>query len=158
MSPVAAVLRRLGHQRWFARLGRAYVPLDTALGKLTRGRFVALSGRSLPSLLLTTTGRRTGQARTVPLLYAPDGDAFVVIGSNWGQRHQPAWSGNLLATPEATVTVGGRVVAVRARQVTGDERDDLFERLLGVWPAYHTYQTRAGDRELRVFRLEPADA
>ena len=155
---LTSLLRRAGRAEWFARLARPLVPLDRALGRLTRGRFVAFGLPGLPSLLITTTGRRTGQPRSNPLLYAPDGGAFVVIGSNWGQQHQPAWSGNLLATPEATVLVRGRVVPVLARHVTGDEGTELFERLLVTWPAYQTYKTRAGDRELRIFRLEPTAA
>jgi deazaflavin-dependent oxidoreductase (nitroreductase family) len=131
------------------------VPLDRELGRLTRGRFVALGLRELPVLVLTTTGRRTGQPRSSPLLYVPDGDAYVVVGSNWGQAAQPAWSGNLLANPEATVTVRGRRIVVRASHATGAERDRLFAKLVATWPAYRTYEQRAGDREIRVFRLVP---
>lgn len=104
-------------------------------------------------MLLTTTGRKTGQPRINPLLYVRDGDAFVVIGSNWGQTTQPAWSGNLLAHPDAIVTLGGREIPVRATHATGAERDRLFALLLTMWPAYETYVTRAGGREIRVFRL-----
>jgi deazaflavin-dependent oxidoreductase (nitroreductase family) len=131
------------------------VPLDRLIGKLTRGRFVALGLRDVPSMLLSTTGRRSGQARATPLLFAPDGDGFVVIGSNWGQQHHPAWSTNLLADPTATVTVGGRSIPVRARLVDGVERVKLRGLLLEVWPAYATYEQRSGGRDLRIFRLEP---
>ncbi len=129
------------------------MPVDRALGRLTRGRFVTFGLRELPSMLLTTTGRKTGQPRINPLLYVRDGDAFVVIGSNWGQTTQPAWSGNLLAHPDAIVTLGGREIPVRATHATGAERDRLFALLLTMWPAYETYVTRAGGREIRVFRL-----
>ena len=93
------VARRYGSRPWFVRIARSLVPVDRFLGRLTRGRFVALSMREVPSLMITTTGRMSGQPRSNPLVYAPDGDAFVVIGSNWGQTHHPAWSGNLLAAP-----------------------------------------------------------
>ncbi len=148
-------MRALGHRRWFARLGRALVPADRVIGRLTGGRVVAFGLRELPSLLLTTTGRRTGQPRTQPLLYAPDGDGYVVIGSNWGQRRQPAWALNLVADPRALVTLGGRRLAVRAHLATGAERERLLALLLAMWPAYETYRQRAGDRELMVFRLIP---
>ncbi len=155
VSRIVTGVRSLGHRPWFSRVGRLLVPLDRLLGRATRGRFVALGIRELPSLLLTTTGRRTGLPRDTPLLYAADGDGYVVIGSNWGQARQPAWSGNLLAHPEAVVTLHGRRIPIRARLVSGDERERDFAALLSLWPAYATYQDRAGGRELRIFRLEP---
>jgi deazaflavin-dependent oxidoreductase (nitroreductase family) len=155
MSRPAGWLRALGHRRWFARLGRVLVPADRMIGRLTGGRVVALGLRELPSMLLTTTGRRTGQPRTQPLLYAPDGDGYVVIGSNWGQQRQPAWALNLLADPRASVALGGRRIPVRAHLATGAERERLLALLLAMWPAYETYRRRAGDRELMVFRLTP---
>lgn len=109
-------------------------------------------------MLLTTIGRKTGQPRTTPLLFAPDGDGYVVIGSNWGQPHHPAWSGNLLADPSATILLDGRTIPVRATLVDGDDRARLRESLLRVWPAYATYETRSGGRDIRIFRLAPADA
>ena len=152
---LATLARRWGGRPWFAVVGRAYMRLDRLLGVATQGRFVALGQRELPSLLITTTGRSTGRPRTSPLLYAPDGDAYVVIGSNWGQAHHPGWSANLLAHPDAVVTLGGRSIPVRARLIEGAERERLRELLLRVWPAYATYEQRAQGRQLRVFRLEP---
>ena len=101
-----SLTRRLGHQKWFAATMRLLVPADRLVGRLTQGRVVAFG--LVPSLVLTTTGRRSGKPRSNPLLYVPDGDAYVVIGSNWGQPHQPAWSLNLLAQPAAEVDVKGR--------------------------------------------------
>jgi deazaflavin-dependent oxidoreductase (nitroreductase family) len=151
-------VRSLGHRAWFAVfLRRVVVPVDAVLGRLTRGRLVAFGSRTFPSLMLTTVGRRSGEPRTVPLLYARDGDAYVVIGSNFGQTHQPAWSGNLLAHPAAEVTAGGRTIPVVARLATGAERDRLFAILVAIWPAYRTYEIRSGGRDMRIFRLEPAD-
>jgi len=80
----------------------------------------------------------------------------VVIGSNWGQAQHPAWSGNLLADPAATVTLDGRRIPVRASLATGAERDRLLALALEVWPAYATYIERAG-REIRIFRLAPVE-
>ncbi len=153
MPALSSIARRYGNRPWFALVGRAYVPLDRLLGKLTKGRFVALGLKDLPSLLLTTTGRTSGLQRANPLLFAHDGDGFVVIGSNWGQQSHPAWSANLLANPAATVTLDGEVVAVLAELATGAERDRLRQLLLAVWPAYETYEQRAPDRTLRIFRL-----
>jgi deazaflavin-dependent oxidoreductase (nitroreductase family) len=145
--------RALGRRAWLARIARLLVPADRLVGRLTGGRVVALG--LVPSLMITTTGRRSGRTRCNPLQYVPDGDAFVVIGSNWGQSHQPAWALNLLADPAATVTVQGRQIAVRAHLVSGPDRDRLWRLLVAQWPAYQTYVDRAAGREVHIFRLEP---
>ncbi len=144
----------LGHQPWFAAVGRRLVPVDRALQRITKGRIDKLGRRSLPTLLLTTVGSKSGLPRTVPLLYAADGDSYVVTASNWGQQHHPAWSGNLLANPEASVEIGGRKIPVRAGLAEGDERARLWSAVTAVWPAYDTYETRSG-RHIRVFLLTP---
>jgi deazaflavin-dependent oxidoreductase (nitroreductase family) len=153
VSALGTLARRLGHQKWFAAAMRPLVPADRLIGRLTKGRVVALG--LVPSLVLTSTGRRSGKPRSNPLLYVPDGDAYVVIGSNWGQQRQPAWSFNLIAEPAAEVDVRGRRIPVRADLITGAERERLFARLVDEWPAYRTYVERAGDREIPVFRLVP---
>lgn len=150
---IRRLVRRAGHTRTLSRLAPLLVPADRLVGRLTGGRVVALG--LVPSLILTTTGRRSGQARHNPLLYVRDGDGFVVIGSNWGKTGQPAWSHNLLADPRATVTVGGRHLPVTARLATGAERERLWDKLVAEWPAYETYVKRAGGRDIRVFRLAP---
>ncbi|MFI6780860.1 nitroreductase/quinone reductase family protein [Micromonospora sp. NPDC050276] len=153
MSVLRNLVRRAGHHRWFGAGARLLVPVDRMVGRLTRGRVVALG--LLPSLVITTTGRRSGKPRSNPLLYVPDGDAYVVIGSNWGQTHHPGWAMNLLADPAAEVDVKGRRVAVRAEPASGAERDRLWQLLVTAWPAYRTYVQRAGGREIRIFRLVP---
>ncbi|WP_091295678.1 nitroreductase family deazaflavin-dependent oxidoreductase [Micromonospora halophytica] len=155
MSVLGSLTRRLGHHRWFGATMRLLVPADRLVGRLTRGRVVALG--LVPSLVVTTTGRRSGLPRSNPLLYVPDGDAYVVIGSNWGQRHQPGWAMNLLAEPTAEVDVKGRRLPVRAEVATGAEHDRLWQLLVTEWPAYRTYVARAGDRQIRIFRLVPTD-
>ncbi len=155
MNRYSRLVRRLGHQPWFAALGRRVVPVDRWIQRVSGTRFTVIGRHGLPALLLTTTGRRSGEPRTQPLLYAPDGDGYVVVGSNWGQAHHPAWTANLLAHPEATVVVDGATVPVRAALVTGAERDRLWRLLVETWPAYVTYERRAGGRYLRVFRLTP---
>ncbi len=150
-----ALVRRLGRHRWFTALGRAVVPVDRALTRATRGRFTLIGPRIVPQLLLTTTGRRSGEPRTSPLLYARDGAAYVVAGSNWGQPRHPAWSANLLADAVATVTVGGVAIRVVATLANGAERERLWALMVGVWPAYDDYAARSG-RDIRVFRLDPA--
>ncbi|WP_329108401.1 nitroreductase family deazaflavin-dependent oxidoreductase [Micromonospora sp. NBC_01699] len=153
MSALGTLARRFSHRRWFARTIRFVVPVDRLIGRLTRGRVVALG--IAPSLIITTTGRRSGQPRSNPLLYVRDGDAYVVIGSNWGQTQHPAWSLNLLAEPTATVTLDGHRLPVRATLAQGAQRERLWQVLLAEWPAYRTYVERAGGRDLRIFRLVP---
>jgi deazaflavin-dependent oxidoreductase (nitroreductase family) len=152
MSP-RSLVRHAGRQRWFARCGRALVPLDRVVGRLSKGRVVGFG--VLPALVITTTGRRSGRPRDNPLAYLADGDAYVVIGSNWGRTHHPAWTLNLLAEPAATVLVRGERIPVRARLVTGEERARLWAAAVARWPGYQAYADRAG-RPLHMFRLEPA--
>lgn len=148
-----SIAKRLGHYQWFARTGRFLVPADRFVSRLTKGRVVALG--LVPSLLLTTTGRRSGRLRSNPVSYVRDGDSFVVIGSNWGRPEHPGWSSNLLAHPRAMVSVDGRAVPVRAVLVTGPDRARLRDRLVQLYPAYATYEKRAAGRHLRIFRLDP---
>jgi deazaflavin-dependent oxidoreductase (nitroreductase family) len=155
MSRYSTLLRRLGSKRWFATTGRLLTPVDRRIHQLTGGRWSVTGSKQLPSLLITTTGRKSGLPRTQPLLYVIDGDAYVVIGSNWGQAHHPAWTANLLAHPAARLTVDGREVDVRASLATGAERERLWQLLLTVWPPYATYARRAENREIRIFRLAP---
>ncbi|MFC7534199.1 nitroreductase/quinone reductase family protein [Actinoplanes sp. GCM10030250] len=129
------------------------VDADRWLSRVTRGRVVALG--MAPSLLLTTTGRRSGQPRSSPLQYVSDGSDYIVIASNWGGEKDPAWSFNLRAEPRALVTVGGREVAVTARETEGAERERLWGKIVDQWPGYETYRTRASHRKLRIFRLTP---
>lgn len=148
------MIRRLARYRWFSELGRRMVPADRVVLRFTGGR-VGLSGLlGLPSLVLITTGRRTGRERRTPVLYVADADRYVVAGSNWGGERHPAWSANLLSEPRAGVLIGTRRVPVRAEPVTGAERDRLWERFVAVWPAYADYAERA-PREIRLFALNP---
>ncbi|WP_456787860.1 nitroreductase/quinone reductase family protein [Cellulomonas sp. P5_C5] len=150
-----AIVRRVGRTRGFARIGRATSRIDRWLHRASRGRLSVLGRPTLPHLVLTTTGRTSGEPREAVLLYAVDGDGWVLIGSNWGQERHPAWSGNLLADPHASVTIAGRTTPVVATLADADERARLLGALLAVWPAYADYADRT-DRELRVFRLAPA--
>jgi deazaflavin-dependent oxidoreductase (nitroreductase family) len=108
-------------------------------------------------ILLTTTGRKTGKPRTWPLLALEpddDGAGWVVTGSNGGHDQHPAWYLNLLADPNATVTVGGREVAVRARVAGDAERAVEYPRFVAVVPGYADYE-RATTRVIPVVFLEP---
>ncbi|HEY6549977.1 MAG TPA: nitroreductase family deazaflavin-dependent oxidoreductase, partial [Solirubrobacterales bacterium] len=107
-----------------------------------------------PVLLLTTTGRKSGQARTAPVVYLADGASLVVIGSNAGHNRTPAWSLNLKANPEAEVEVGRERRKVRARVAEGEERADLWRKSNEQYAGFDDYEART-DRDIAVFVLEP---
>ena len=149
----ARLLRWLGHRRWFAAAARRFAaPIDRFLYRVSRGRVVSTAG-VVPLILLTTTGRRTGRARTTPVMFLRDGDRFVVSSENSGQKRPAAWPLNLLADPQATVQHGSEVVFCRARLLDEAEADRYWPRLLEVWPAHETYRARSGKRH--TFLLEP---
>jgi deazaflavin-dependent oxidoreductase (nitroreductase family) len=147
------LIQRIGGARWFTWLGvHVLTRLDKLLYPRFHGRLVSAGPQILPLLFLTTTGRRSGRPSSTPLVYLPDGDDLVVVGSNWGQRQHPGWSSNLLAQPHATVEVNGRRRSVLARLVTPEERVRLWPKLLEEFPPYQAYANRGG-RELRIFVL-----
>jgi deazaflavin-dependent oxidoreductase (nitroreductase family) len=127
--------------------------LNAPVYRLTRGRVGGKLGKA-PILLLTTTGRKSGEPRTAPVLYLADGDRFVVINTNAGNAKTPAWSLNLRANPEAEVEVGRRRVEVRARLAEGDERAELWRRHMEQYSGWEFYESKL-DREIGVFVLEP---
>lgn len=128
--------------------------VDRFLSKVTGGRVLMSSGM-VPSLVLTATGAKSGRSYDTPLATVPDGDAFYVVGSNYGGEKHPAWSGNLIANPEATVTFRGKRIPVRARLLDPAEKQEVWPTLTRVWPNYDAYVVKSGGRDLRVFRLEP---
>jgi F420H(2)-dependent quinone reductase len=107
---------------------------------------------------LTTTGRRTGQAREVQLYGFEDGDRVVVVGSRGGAAKDPDWAGNLRVEPRATMRIGRDARDVRAQEVAGPERDRLWTLVTGAFPLYASYQ-RKTERVIPLFVLETvADA
>jgi deazaflavin-dependent oxidoreductase (nitroreductase family) len=132
--------------RWTGRLN---VPLYRLTGGRVGGRVA-----QAPVLLLTTTGRRSGQKRTAPVVYLADGDRFVVIGSNAGHKKAPAWSLNLKANPDAEVEIGRDRRRVRARIAAGEERADLWRRTNEQYSGFDEYEART-NRDIAVFVLEP---
>ncbi len=108
----------------------------------------------VPVFMLTTTGRKSGRSIDTPIFYFRDGDAFFIIGSKGGAPDHPLWFLNLQARPRATVLVGGRVFAVRARVAEGAERARLWAQAAAAYPPYNDYQAKAGARRIPVVVLE----
>jgi deazaflavin-dependent oxidoreductase (nitroreductase family) len=105
------------------------------------------------TLLLTTTGRKSGKPRTHPLIYGQHGDDYLVVGSKGGWPHPPLWYLNLRENPEVQVQVKGDRFAARARDATPEEKPELWKIMTEQWPAYDEYQQRT-EREIPVVVLE----
>ena len=135
---------------WLARTLAAR--LDPWLYRVSKGRITSTGVPTIPQFVLTTTGRKSGQPRSVQLGYLADGDDFVVVASNFGQEHHPAWSYNLAADPAATVEVDGVRIEVRATELSHEEKDAIWPRLDEVVPQFRTYRSRT-DRDIHIYRL-----
>ena len=107
------------------------------------------------TLLLTTTGRRSGQARTTPLIYGRDGDRYMVVASRGGAPQHPAWYENLAARPEVTVQVMADRFKARTRTASAAERPALWKTMAAIWPPYDEYQAKTS-RTIPVVILERA--
>jgi deazaflavin-dependent oxidoreductase (nitroreductase family) len=127
--------------------------LNVPLYRLTGGRVGGKLAGS-PVLLLTATGRKSGQPRTTPVLYLADGERQIVIGSNAGHRNEPAWSLNLKANPEAEVEIGRERRPVKARVAEGEERAELWQRVNEQYSGFDDYEARTS-RDIALFVLEP---
>ena len=111
------------------------------------------SEMTVPSLLLTTTGRKSGEKFIFPLFYGETGNGYIIVASKGGAPEHPGWYRNLLANPEVEVQVGTRKLKARARTATGAERAQLWEKALKYWPPYADYQKKT-KREIPVVVLD----
>jgi deazaflavin-dependent oxidoreductase (nitroreductase family) len=125
---------------------KRYVETDGAEGHDWQG---------VSALILTTTGRRSGESRSTPLIYGEHGQDYVVVASKGGAPEHPAWYLNLVEQPEVTVQVRGDRFAARARTATPEEKPELWRLMAGIWPPYDDYQ-RNTNREIQVVVLERA--
>jgi len=111
----------------------------------------------LPTLLLTTTGRKSGKPRALPLIYGEADGSYVIIASKGGMPSHPIWFLNLEANPECQLMVGPKPVRARARVAEGKERERLWKQMAEIYPPYDEYQERAGERTIPVVVLDPVD-
>jgi deazaflavin-dependent oxidoreductase (nitroreductase family) len=131
---------------WVADHVRAYVASDGAQGHDWR--------EGVPTLLLTTRGKRSGQARRTALIYAQDADRYVVMASYGGSPTHPDWYLNLEADPEVVLQVGDRRLRATAARDTPEEREHLWELMTAIWPDYDEYATKT-TREIPLVTFTP---
>jgi deazaflavin-dependent oxidoreductase (nitroreductase family) len=130
---------------------RIVTRLHSEIYRRTGGKFAGKAGKT-QFLLLTTTGRRSGQPRTTPLNYLKDGDDFVIVASYGGDDRDPQWLHNLRADPEASVQIGAQRHDVRARVATTEEKARYWPQLVEMYPGYDKYQARTS-RQIPVVVL-----
>lgn len=136
---------------WFLNVANR---IDRRLIPATNGRLSSAPGQ--PVLVMETIGAKSGQPRRIPLVYARDGDDFVLIASSGGAKKHPAWFHNLRKNPEVHVWAPrGRSGEYVARVTAGEERERLWRLACEVYPGYDTYDVRSGEREIPVIALSP---
>lgn len=156
MNPLQRVLRNPTAYRWLIlNAGSVTGALEAVLRFLTSGRLGVLDVAGLPSVQITTSGRKTGLARTATLQYVSACGGLLVVGSNYGRERHPSWSANLMAAQRVTVRRRGLRFVAKVRLLTGAERDAAWSTVVAQWPNYQVAQDRAGKRTFRLFLLTP---
>lgn len=146
--PQTKYIRFVPKPKAIKRIGEIHVRLY----RFTRG-LIGKRMDGLDILLLTTIGKKTGLARTVPLPYFRDGESYVLIASFGGNAKNPAWLGNLKSTPEVDVQVGAKKLKLKARVLEGDERTRVWGQVTHDYPRYLNYQAKT-ERQIPVVLLE----
>jgi deazaflavin-dependent oxidoreductase (nitroreductase family) len=153
-SAVSRLATRFASTRFGSWTVRSLMPLDRKVLIRSNGRRTVLGPVGAPMLLLETTGRKSGQPRVSPLLFARDGASAIVVGSNFGQAHHPGWTANLIADPHAVVTAAGQRIPVTATLLGGADAEAAYQKMVEITAVYSAYRGRT-DRTIRVFRLTP---
>jgi deazaflavin-dependent oxidoreductase (nitroreductase family) len=137
---------------WF--FARTVHHIDTALLRVSRGQ-VTLPGvvAGLPVLTVTTTGARTGQRRSVPLLGVPTGEDIAVLGTSFGQPRTPGWYHNMRADPKVEVTYRNKTIKAIAREAGAEERTAIWDRARAVYVGYEAYASRIKNRQIHIMVL-----
>jgi deazaflavin-dependent oxidoreductase (nitroreductase family) len=139
---------------WILDHAKRYLASGGTEGHMYKVTPPGYSEMTVPALLLTTTGRKTGERFIFPLFYGTTGDSYIVVASKGGAPQHPGWYRNLVANPEVEVQVGTAKMKARARTATGAERAKLWEKALEFWPPYADYQKKT-EREIPVVVLDP---
>jgi len=155
--PLHRLVRRTAGTRLMAKVyGVIQDPLDRLVYRLTRGATTASSFLGgVEITMLTTTGAKTGRTSTLPVLGLPDGDDTILIASNYGPPHNPAWYHNLRANPHATIVVGGISREVVAQELSGPDRERSYHRGEEIYPGFTHYPRWTRGRQIPVCRLKP---
>jgi deazaflavin-dependent oxidoreductase (nitroreductase family) len=153
------IIRRTAGTRPMAWLySHIQEPLDRFVYRLTSGRATVTTWLGdVQMTMLTTTGARTGLPRTHVVLGMPDGERMIVVASNYGRQHHPAWYHNVIVHPVATIEMGGVTREVVARDLKGEERERYYRRAVDIYPGFTLYQRRA-QREIPLLALDPVES
>lgn len=154
---VRSVVSPLTRTRLFRWAGpRVLPPVERLISRVSSGR-VQVSALLVPSLVLHTTGAKSGEPRDSALMYTPDGHGrAIVAGTSFARDRHPGWTYNLLAHPDAAITVRGRRMPVHASLISDDDREAAWARIEAQWPGYRAYERDSG-RVVRLFRLQPVE-
>ena len=129
---------------WVAKHVQRYLETEGKQGHLYHG---------MPTLLLTTRGRKSGKLRRTALIYGQDSDRYLLVASNGGAAQHPAWYFNLIEQPEVEVQINADVFSARARIATSEEKPALWLKMAAIFPQYNTYQAKAG-RDIPIVIIE----
>jgi deazaflavin-dependent oxidoreductase (nitroreductase family) len=140
--------------QWMIDHANRYISSGGAEGHIYTVTPPGYSEMSVPSLLLTTTGRKSGEKYVFPLFYGQDHGSYIVVASKGGAPEHPGWYRNLVANPDVEVQVGTKKLKAKARTAVGDERARLWEEALKFWPPYADYQKKTA-RQIPVVVLDP---
>lgn len=152
-----ALLVQFGHTRWGLFLIRTVIwRYDRFLYRLTNGRVVSSGPMVFPTLLLTVTGRTTGKAHTLPLLYYRDRERLILVCADASGPGSRQWPKNVLANPDVEAQIRGQTARYRARRASDDETARYWPALVEMYPPYATYAQRFA--ETIIFVLEPSSA
>ena len=144
-------------QKWvpFTRkMVKAYTKLNVWVFKKTKGRFMKNFPGGFPICVVGMKGRKSGQRREIALIHLPYKDKVLLVASQGGMDTHPTWYYNVVANPEIDVMVAGETSLYTARQVSEDEKRELWPHLLSLYPDFDEYQART-DRDIPVFVCEP---
>jgi proline iminopeptidase len=139
---------------WMVEHANRYISSGGTDGHMYKTSLPGRQEMAVPSLLLTTTGRKSGEKFIFPLYYGKAGDSYFVVASKGGAPQHPGWYRNILADPNVEIQVGTAKIKVWARTAAGEERARLWEKALEFWPPYADYQ-RNTKREIPVVVLDP---
>jgi deazaflavin-dependent oxidoreductase (nitroreductase family) len=131
---------------------------DTFMLRLSHGKMTFAQMSGLPIIEMTTIGAKSGKQRTLPLTGLPDGEKYILIASNFGQAHHPAWYYNLKANPECMVRKNGQAGTYIAREADEQENRHYYDIAISYYVGYAVYKQRAGERKIPVMVLEPKDS